>query len=478
MLLPEETINRDKICFYLRKPSTEINMFLKENRSTPALHVLARCAFGIAFLVPILVRISLFHVVTGDDASSYQWYIYIQTHGGFAALKDNFSNYNVPYLYLLAVATYFPSIPELIAVRIISVLFDIVLGIFTYLILRLQFKRPSVAIIGTLVVLCAPTVFINSAAWGQLDASYTAFCLGSAYFLLKGRPGWACAFFGLAISFKLQAIFFLPVLLVLLLRKKLSVKHLVLIPVIFLLILLPAFIAGRNAVSLLSIYAGQASTGGMGGWKRPSSSCSVPPSSGKRVNCPPRFPFHHSFPQFTGVGPFNLGGLGTFMKRGDGNPVVPGKLFTLDAPSFYQWIPANAPDYWKWIGIVSAGLFVVLVGLLLWRSKQQIDSAILLKVILVFAIAIPFLLPEMHERYFYLADVVSIMYAFNFPRLFFVAVIMQLCSLLSYAPFLIRIEVVPFSYVAFGVLVIAIVTFVDLVLSLYPNLRGRFPVLC
>jgi Gpi18-like mannosyltransferase len=90
-----------------------------------------------------------------------------------------------------------------------------------------------------------------------------------------------------------------------------------------------------------------------------------------------------------------------------------------------------------------------------------------------FALAIPFLLPEMHERYFYLADVLSIIYAFYFPRYFYVAVIMQLCSLLSYAPYLMNTQVVNLAYVAFGVLVIIVITVVDLVLTLYPTIKTR-----
>src|SRR5205807_229321 len=152
-----------------------------------------------------------------------------------------------------------------VAIKTISVVFDGVLAIFTYLILSLRYRRSYASIIGALVILFAPTIFINSAAWGQSDATYTAFCLGSLYFLLRGRPAWACIFFGLAISFKLQAIFFLPVLLMLLLRRKLPMKYLVLIPVVFLLMLAPAFIAGRDAWSLLTIYPGQITSGGVGG---------------------------------------------------------------------------------------------------------------------------------------------------------------------------------------------------------------------
>src|SRR5712692_4505038 len=283
-------------------------------------------------------------------------------------------------------------IPKLVAIKTLSVVFDGVLGLFTYLILSLRYRRSFASIIGALVIVFAPTIFINSAAWGQSDAIYTAFCLGSLYFLLKERPAWACVFFGLAISFKLQAIFFLPVLLMLLLKRKLQMKYLVFIPAAFLLMLAPAFIAGRDAWSLLNIYAGQIASGGVGG-----------------------------------VGQFNGGGTGLFNDVGPGGGGFSSSSFTLNAPSFYQWLPASAPEYWKWVGILLAAMFVVLVGVLIVKSKKQLTSAMLLKLTLVFALAIPFLLPEMHERYFYLADVVSIIYAFSFPRFFYIAIIMQLC---------------------------------------------------
>jgi Gpi18-like mannosyltransferase len=110
-----------------------------------------------------------------------------------------------------------------------------------------------------------------------------------------------------------------------------------------------------------------------------------------------------------------------------------------------------------------------------WGQSDAIYAAcclgslyFLLNVTLVFALAIPFLLPEMHERYFYLADVVSIIFAFYFPRYFYIAVVIQLCSLLSYAPYFLNTQVVNLAYLAF-----AVITLVDLVLSLYPNIRKR-----
>ena len=432
-------------------------MQLRKVQFTPALQIFAYCALGILFLLAIALRISLFHIQTSDyNVFLSQWYDFIQSHGGFAALKYNFSNYNVPYLYLLALTTYLP-VPKLIAIKSLSVVFDIVLGLFTYLIVNLKYKRSLAAAIGALVVLFAPTIFINSSAWGQCDAIYTAFCLGSLYFLLKERPAWACVFFGLALSFKLQAIFFLPVLLVLVLRKKLPLKHFVLIPASFLLMLLPAFIAGRDALSLLTIYAGQINTGGMGvGALGAFNNGGAQPFNGGN-----RGHFNGGNP-----GSFRGGNPGGFNGGGQGAGGVSSSSLTYNAPTFYQWLPAGAPEYWKWIGIGLAILIVLGVGVLVWRSKKQLTPGVIVKIALVFALLIPFLLPEMHERYFYLADVISIIYAFYFPRYFFVAIIMQLCSLLSYAPYMLQTQVINLAYVAIAVLLIGVFTLADLVLTL------------
>jgi hypothetical protein len=226
-------------------------------------------------------------------------------------------------------------------------------------------------------------------------------------------------------------------------------KHLVLIPASFLLMLLPAFIAGRDALSLLTIYAGQITTGGVGAGTLGAfnNGGAQPSNSGNR-------------------GHFNGGNPGGFNGGGHGAGGVSSSSLTYNAPTFYQWLPASAPEYWKWIGIGLAVLLVLGVGVLVWRSKKQLTPGVIVKIALVFALLIPFLLPEMHERYFYLADVISIIYAFYFPRYFFVAVIMQLCSLLSYAPYMLQTQVVNLAYVAIAVLLIGVFTLADLVLTL------------
>jgi hypothetical protein len=73
-------------------------MLVRKKLYVPGLQILAGCAFGLMFLAAIALRVSLYHIETSDyTVFLSQWYNFISTHGGFAALKYNFSNYNTPY---------------------------------------------------------------------------------------------------------------------------------------------------------------------------------------------------------------------------------------------------------------------------------------------------------------------------------------------------------------------------------------------
>lgn len=417
----------------LTYPPTTKRLFV----SFPLLHL----AFGLLCVLAIAIRVALYGVIT-DDYTIFvsPWYDFIQSHSGFAALQYNFSNYNPPYLYLLAIATYLP-IPKLIAIKSISVVFDVVLALFSYRILRLKYHQPTIPWLGAIVLLFAPTILINSAAWGQCDAIYATFCVGSLYFLLTRRWGWACIFFGVAIAFKLQAIFFAPILLLVTLKRELPLRYLLLIPAVFLLLLAPAYLAGRDPQSLLTIYPQQASTGGVGGGTRQLGNDQAAPQA---TNMPGQFdsadgqalpPNGRDGRQGNG-----FGGSQTFA------------ALTYNAPTIYQLLAGTAFARNTWVGIGLASMVVALLGGLLLLRKPALTAEVMLHMTLLCVLAIPFFLPNMHERYFYLADVISIIYAFYFPRWFFFPIVMQLASLLSYAPYLLNTEIMQLSYVAVAVL--------------------------
>ena len=58
-------------------------------------------------LAALAVRIPLLPLVSSDMTEALtRWYDFIAENGGFAAFRFDFGDYNVPYLYLLALATF------------------------------------------------------------------------------------------------------------------------------------------------------------------------------------------------------------------------------------------------------------------------------------------------------------------------------------------------------------------------------------
>ncbi|MFI1488602.1 glycosyltransferase 87 family protein [Streptomyces sp. NPDC020747] len=324
-----------------------------------------------AVVLAVVVRVAMFdHESTDYKFFVKGWYEFISTHGGFGALKYSFADYNVPYLYLLAALTYLP-VPALIGVKIISVVFDLVLAYFTYRIVALRHTGLRWPALAALIVLFLPTVASNSGLWGQADSIYAAFGLGGVYFLLRRRPWLAGVFFGLSLAFKLQAIFLFPLLLVLALKKWLPWRVLLAVPGVVLLLDVPALLAGAPIGRLLSVYADQTS----------------------------------SYTQLS-----------------------------LRAPSIYQFLPASADAaVIRPIGIAVTGLVILglCFGVLLSRVRLTTAKVVLMGA--TSAVLVPFLLPSMHERYFYLAEVLTVIAAFYLPRrLWYVPVLVQAASFLAY----------------------------------------------
>ena len=103
---------------------------------------------------------------------------------------------------------------------------------------------------------------------------------------------------------------------------------------------------------------------------------------------------------------------------------------------------------------------------LVWRSKKALNADLLIKIALVSVVLLPFLLPRMHERYFFAADIFSIIFAFYFPRYFYLPVLMQLISFFSYQPFLFE-KPVNFTLLTFGMLTVILISGHALVKDLY-----------
>jgi Gpi18-like mannosyltransferase len=92
----------------------------------------------------------------------------------------------------------------------------------------------------------------------------------------------------------------------------------------------------------------------------------------------------------------------------------------------------------------------------IYKSAAKLTPELLVELALVSAIVVPFCLPRMHERYFFLADVLSILAAFLIPALFYAPVVMITVSFFAYQPTLFGAEPLPMGLLALAVLLLLI----------------------
>ena len=97
-------------------------------------------AFGL--LMALLIRYPMIKFESGDYTDFLSvWYDIIARKGGFPALESKFSDYNVPHLYLLAsVYHVFPDLPNIQAIKFVTIFFDFLMAFFVYKCVRLKYR--------------------------------------------------------------------------------------------------------------------------------------------------------------------------------------------------------------------------------------------------------------------------------------------------------------------------------------------------
>jgi Gpi18-like mannosyltransferase len=394
----------------------------KDNQSTWLRHlpgVLARLRTwpwvpiveGVVGLVLALaLRYTLLDFKSVDYYASLKpWYLTLRAQG-FSAFATDFSTYNPPYLYLLyLVARFLPDVSIVVGVKLPAIAADVVCAVFTFLLVRLKYaNRPAVPLLAAGAIMFAPTVVLNSSFWGQADSLLALGILGAVYFLALDRPGWAMLFYGIALAFKLQGAFLAPVIVALALRRIVPWKTLLIIPAVLLVALLPAWIAGRPFIDLLGIYAYQAS-------------------------------------QF--------------------------EYITMNAFSAYTWLPGSKQVFNLFLvpAVLMGAAAALALCYVIYRSGRKMTVALIIEVSLLAMIVVPFFLPKMHDRYFYPADVLSIVFAFFNPGLFWVPFLIVGSSFVAYQPFLFERDLVPLPVLTLVILILVVLLGRDALSRLFPS---------
>lgn len=335
-------------------------------------------AFSLMFAIGLALRLLFMPAKTLDMLAYIQWYDYIAQHGIIPSLGGESFGYNPPFIYLLALATLTQSfLPKIIAIKLIPFTFDLINAVLIYKIVKTRFPDDNMPLLAALLFWLAPTILINSSFWGQTDSLYACFLLLAVFYLLKDRPAAAVIAFALSFSVKAQGIFLAPLLGVLFFQKRVRWHSFLLVPVVYVLSFLPTVLAGRPLGSIFSTYAGQGET---------------------------------------------------FSRA------------SMNAANFYIFVGQRDYKTVLLIGIPLAALLLLIWVLVYGRKAYPLTPNILVFTALVSAALTPFLLPKMHDRYFYPADVFSLIVAFFVPGTWFVPIAYQVISLLSYLPYLFKMR--------------------------------------
>lgn len=209
-------------------------------------------------ILGLYIRFLLREHVSADLTTFLRpWMQKLIENGGIAALKLDIGDYNPPYLTILAILSYIP-MDDVILIKIPSVIFDFFLAAFTaYFVWRYLGEKSKAVFLYTILIL-NPLAIINSAYWGQCDVIYASFLVLCILFCMREKYFAAFLLFGISYAFKQQALFLLPVLIVLYVQKKqISLLHFLLIPLMDFILCLPAIMAGRPIGNILSIYLSQ-----------------------------------------------------------------------------------------------------------------------------------------------------------------------------------------------------------------------------
>ncbi len=355
------------------------------------------CICAALIALAMLLRGLAFDYRTGDynDFLSH-WVEFYREKGGFEGLAFSIGNYNLPYTYFLALFSYI-EVPDLYLIKLLSIFFDVVLAWGIARLVYLFTDRRSTIMAAFFVTLYLPTVYLNGALWGQCDSIYAAFAVWSIVFALSDRPVLSVVSVALSFAFKLQAVFIMPVFLIFLFARKMKWYHLAAFPITYAVTTLPAVLAGRPFMDAILLYFNQAET--------------------------------------------------------------VGSALNYNSPSVFSLIPWGAEVNEKLlseVGIVLAFLFLFLLFLHCWLRRESLGNRELLICSLLIAVAVPWFLPHMHDRYFFIADALSVALAFAIPPLCFVPALCSFASGICYYAYLKMRFLMPLSYGGISMLIVII----------------------
>ena len=352
----------------------------------------------------MLARVSMLDYQTADYNAFLSGWVQVFREGGFYTLGENVGDYNLLYQYVMLMIAKTP-LHDLYLIKFFTVIFDYALAL-AMMQAAGHFAGKKAALPVMLIVCALPTTLIDGACWGQCDTVYVFLIVMSLYWMKTKKPVGAAVMLSLAFAFKLQTIFFFPVVLLALIHGEYKPKHALIFAATYLVTMLPALIAGRSFADAVSVYANQS----MGQYY-------------ERLfyNAPNLYAF---FPlrEFANRQEF------TWMRY----------LSGIDSEASSAYIDQALTPTYQNAALYACILLTLLVVVYWLMHAKEITPEMTLDFALFFAIFLPFVMPKIHDRYFFLADMLSVLYAARYRDRRFMPLLVVSASLMSYMPFITR----------------------------------------
>ena len=221
-------------------------------------------------------------------------------------------------------------------------------------------------------VLLLPTVVLNGGMFAQCDSLYAACALWGLALALEKKPAGSAVCFALSLSFKLQSAFILPIVAVLWAGRKLRVREALIFFLTLLAVMLPALLGGKGLGDIIRIYTAQTGL-------------------------------------YTGL--------------------------NYNAANLFGMMETNGLDVYAYGNFAMALAFGACALMVVWGvgHAQEMEDGEYVRLALLMVLTVVFLLPRMHERYFYLATPLSIALAVRRPgKAILAAALIELALLSTY----------------------------------------------
>ena len=221
--------------------------------------------FAAVLLLGAFIRYSFLPLLCADlEFMNSSWYNAIREGGMAAVFQPELQwTYSPMHLYVWAL-TYalLPNVSTLVALKAASLVMELGLIVFACLLVWRALpkeRRPLGLFVAFTLLWLNPILILNAAGGGQTDASYAALSLLALWLLLKDKPAWAMVSLGLALAFKLQAVFLLPAFVIAYFcrEKRFSVLWFLLVPGVWVLSGVPMALLGQSPLNAVTVYLGQ-----------------------------------------------------------------------------------------------------------------------------------------------------------------------------------------------------------------------------